>query len=314
MSSGPGRVVFMLVGIAILAVVLYYLYKWLTGSEEAMDMIIYSNQGNGLVATTDTTFETKNIPTIYGGGEYSISTWVYVNNWAANAGKNKMFLTLASGSAAANALYATVVMYMGQRQNKLGIRISHEGSEPTSTLNMQQLQAIAGGAPPYTDNSIDFKKCDIEQVELQKWVNITLVMSGRTADVYIDGKLSRSCVLPGMFKVADPNSSTLLLGNSTSGFGGYIGTTQAANFAYSPDQVYRIYQNGPVDNSFWSQLKRWFDPNEYQFSLKKGGKEIVSADTSGKIKVDSSVNPFASTGTSTTPAAGAAPASGGPAM
>lgn len=300
MSSGPGRVIFMLVGIAILAVVLYYLYKWLTGSEESQDMIIYSNQGDGLVAVKENVFETENIPIIYGGGEYSLSTWIYVNNWAANSGKNKVFLTLASGSATTGKV-TTVVMYLGQRQNKLGIRISHEGSEATATITNEQMQAILSGIPPYTDNSTDFKKCDIEQVDLQKWVNINLVMSGRTADVYIDGKLSRSCVLPGMFKVSDPNSTTLTLG-TLNGFGGYIGTTQAANFAYSPDQVYRIYQNGPVDNSFWAQLKRWFDPSQYTFSLKRNGEEIVSASTEGTMTTN-----LSGTATPAAPAAPAAP-------
>jgi hypothetical protein len=301
----------MLVGIAILAVVLYYLYKWLTGSEESQDMVIYSNQGDGLVAIKENIFEKKYIPTIYGGGEYSISTWIYVNNWAANSGKNKVFLTLLSGSLGAG-MIATVVMYLGQRQNKLGIRISHEGSEATATITGEQLRAITDGVPPYTDVATDFKKCDIEQVDLQKWVNINLVMSGRTADVYIDGKLSRSCVLPGMFKVADPNSTMLMLG-TPSGFGGYIGTTQAANFAYSPDQVYRIYQNGPVDNSFWAQLKRWFDPRQYSFSLKRDGKEIVSADSAtGKVSTslfDTKTSGSTATAAPTAPtAAGMAPA------
>jgi hypothetical protein len=94
--------------------------------------------------------------------------------------------------------------------------------------------------------------CDIESVDIQKWVNITAVLSGSNLDIYIDGKLSRSCVLGGLFKV-DSGSPTLILGGAN-GFGGLIGKTRAANFAYSPDQVYKNYQDGPFNSSMFSNL------------------------------------------------------------
>ena len=79
-SSGPGRIIFMLAGIAILAVVLYYLYKYINGSTEKSDMVVYANSGNGILgnSTNPTKFEKTDIPAIYGGGDYSISTWMEV--------------------------------------------------------------------------------------------------------------------------------------------------------------------------------------------------------------------------------------------
>jgi hypothetical protein len=113
------------------------------------------------------------------------------------------------------------------------------------------------------------KSCDIEQVNLQKWVNVTVVLSGRTVDVYVDGKLSRSCILKGIYKVDGPNQ-TLTIGNVLGGsYSGVIGTTRAANFAYSPDVVYRTYLQGPFDNSVLSMLWNYVNPASYSVSIQK---------------------------------------------
>jgi hypothetical protein len=136
---------------------------------------------------------------------------------------------------------------------------------------------IISATSPYSDTSADFRKCDIEQVSLQKWVNITAVMAGRTLDIYIDGKLSRSCVFDGMYKV-DSDTPTVELGGS-SGFGGLIGQTRVANFAYSPDQVYKKYLSGPFDNSLLSVLMSQMDPSQYSVNIQKNGQTVASGTT-----------------------------------
>jgi hypothetical protein len=167
----------------------------------------------------------------------------------------------------------TMVMYLGQYTNKLGVRVSVES--PNDTLGdltySKDYKAIVDGTSPYTDSSPDFKKCDIEQVDLQKWVNITAVLSGRTLDIFIDGKLSRSCLLDGLFKVQG-ETPTLKLGGPN-GFGGIIGMTRAANFAYSPDRVYSYYQEGPFAGFSFSSL----DPGQYSFDVKRKGSVIFSS-------------------------------------
>jgi hypothetical protein len=166
-------------------------------------------------------------------------------------------------------------MYLGQNVSKLAIRVSTDNLK-LDAAKLNDIRPSTGssyGATPYTD--VDSKKCDIESIDLQRWVCITAVLDGRTLDVYIDGKLSRSCVLDGMFKVSG-DSAKLLLGGPT-GFGGLIGQTQVANYAYSPDQVYRIYQNGPVDSSLWTKLVSYFDPGQFSLSLKRNGADVISA-------------------------------------
>ena len=258
-SQGPGNIVFMAVLFIIFAVSIYYLYKWLNGANNDMkDLAVYTTSTGLIAMSSTTTTVSDSMPQLYGGGEFSISTWIYITNWGINKGANKVFLTLSGGSGS----FSTIVMYLGQNINKLGVRVSYDTSNAigtANTLDTTQMGLIKNSVTPYTDVASDFKKCDIESVDLQRWVNVTAVLSGRTLDVYMDGKLSRSCVLDGIYKV-DGDKTTLVLGGPN-GFGGFIGQTRAANFAYSPDQVYRKYLNGPFDGSIWTWIKRYFNPS-----------------------------------------------------
>jgi hypothetical protein len=277
-SSGPGKIVFQIAIFVILAVGLYYLWKFLQGSSGSLiDNIVYSSPNSGLpgMSTTASVYDQKVVPPIYQGGQYSVSTWIYITNWGVNGGYNKPFLTLNGGGNS----FTTMVMYLGQNVNKLGIRVSTDAVK-IDTAAMTNIRPTTGngyGVSPYTDTAGDFKMCDIESVDIQRWVNINAVLDGRTLDVYIDGKLSRSCVLSGMFNV-DGSAPTLSLGGPY-GFGGLIGKTQTANFAYSPDQVYKIYQNGPLDNSLLSQVKGYFNPGQYSFNISRNGQSLASGAT-----------------------------------
>lgn len=241
-------------------VAVVYLWRFFANTGELSDRPIYANTGSGLLAnsTKPLILNNDDIPQLFAGGDYSISTWIYVTNWSINSGKNKVFLMVSGGGGTSQ----TMIMYLGQNVNKLGIRTS----TTSLPLDSTQFNSIVSGTTPYTDVAADFKMCDIETIDLQKWINITTVLSGRTLDVYIDGKLSRSCVLNGTF-TSDGDKTTITLGGTTpaansrpgtitlpNGFGGYIGNTRAANYAYSPDQVYTNYLKGPTNDSIWSQL------------------------------------------------------------
>jgi hypothetical protein len=283
-----GGIVFKVAIFALIGLALYYFYKWLNGSDELTDVVLYTSALNGLPAnqTNKTEFTPTNsdIPMLFAGGEYSISTWIYINNWTENRGHNKPFLTLGGGGS-----YITTILYLGQHVPKLGIRTSTStdsnfiSSTTLSSVSLTPSQLLlirptaTSATTPYSDASTDFKLCDVESVDLQRWVNITVVLSGRTQDVYIDGKMSRSCVLPNIYQVAG-DVPTIKLGGAHS-FGGFIGTTKAANFAYSPDQVYKNYLNGPLDTSIWTKIKSYFDPSQYSFTIQKNGSNIVSAST-----------------------------------
>ena len=281
MDSGAGGMAFKVAVFALLGLALYYFYKWLNGSGELTDIIVYTDPKSGLPGKSlkPVTFSPDNsdIPALYEGGEYSVSTWIYITNWEVNKNYNKPFLTLSGGGGSGG--FKTIVMYLGQNVPKLGVRVSTTGTSLT-TEELNKIRPMDGnnyGVSPYTDAGGDFKKCDVEEIDLQRWVNINAVLNGRTLDLYIDGKMTRSCVLDSMFKV-DGDTPEIVVGGPY-GFGGIIGQTQAANFAYSPDQVYKIYQNGPIDASVWSKIKSYIDPGQYSFAVARNGKGVASGST-----------------------------------
>jgi hypothetical protein len=85
--------------------------------------------------------------------------------------------------------------------------------------------------------------CDLPEIDLQRWTMITVVISGRTIDVYMDGKLSRSCTTSSYYKV-DPTGVTLSIAER-GGFDGYIGNTSMGAYSMNPDEIYRAYLSGP---------------------------------------------------------------------
>lgn len=262
-----GKGVFMFFVVILIALALYYLYRWLMGGSDLQSVIIFNPKKLGLPAnsTNVKTFNDVSLPPLYAGGEFSLSTWIYINDWNINKGKNKPFLTLSGGSDRGG--YHTLVMYLGQHVNKLSVRVSSSsvgtGDDAGIQMNSAEMEQLVvnGAGGKYSDASEGFKRCDIEEVDLQRWVCINVVISGRTTDVYIDGKLSRSCVLNSMYGVSG-DQTTVKLGGPD-GFGGYIGQTQIANYAYSPDQVYKMYQNGPTDQSLWTLISGIFSTTSF---------------------------------------------------
>ena len=80
---------------------------------------------------------------------------------------------------------------------------------------------------------------------MQRWLNFTCVVSGRVVDIYYDGKLNRSCVLPG--SVVGSAGATKQMANVSvaGGFNGYLNGVFFAGKALTPDRIYGLYQSGP---------------------------------------------------------------------
>lgn len=266
-SQGPGRVIFLILIAFLFVMSMYQLYKWLGGGSDQKDYILYNSPDGGLPGknTTHKVYTSPNVPGIYEGGEVSVSTWVYVTDWGTNQGKNKVILTLSGGSTTAS--YNTLVIYLGTNTNKLGVRVSYDADSKITTGATSKMTDLQNGTGIYSDTSSNTNNGDIDNIALQKWVNITVVLAGRTLDVYIDGKLSRSTVLSQMYKV-DSDKPTVKIGGPD-GFGGIIGKTRIANFAYAPDQVYKNYYSGPFDNSLLGMLWAYINPGQYSVEIKK---------------------------------------------
>jgi hypothetical protein len=83
--------------------------------------------------------------------------------------------------------------------------------------------------------------CLIENIPIQKWVNVIISLYGSTLDTYLDGKLVRTCVLPGVPKI--DNSADILV-SPYGGFSGWTTTFKFWAYASNPQEAYNIYKDG----------------------------------------------------------------------
>lgn len=228
---------------------IYYLYQFLFGPSTANEYVLLSEEKAADVEPSKPiVIAAEKLPLIYEGGEFTVSTWFYISNWNHRANRNKAIFRLGGSS------FDTLRIYLGGRKPKLHVRIqtSETGAtSPTTTpgdpgmdLRVATLAQVFDQLQ--TDSSLldsPSPMCDLPEVDLQRWVNLVVSVNGRTTDVYLDGKLVRSCVLPSFYKVDASGYSAHLFPNG--GFGGYMAGTRMYDAALNPDTIYRNYIAGP---------------------------------------------------------------------
>jgi hypothetical protein len=228
-------------------ILLYFLYQYLFGpkTQNAFALIPVMQDANidsakPIVITSD------KLPTLFEGGEFTVSTWIYINNWSYRQGFAKPIISVGGRN------FDTFRIYLGGRKPKLNIRFHTKDNSVTSNgVGQGNTDSLDAATQNATFNVVENDSnllgsnqiCDLPEVDLQRWVNLTVAVNGKTVDVYLDGKLSRSCVLPSYYKVdAGGYSATLL---NYGGFGGQITTTNMYDGALNPDTVYKNYMAGP---------------------------------------------------------------------
>jgi len=246
--------------IAILGlIVIYYLYTYLFSSSKTSINLIASKQD--ATSYRPAAIMTGNLPPLYMGGEFAVSTWINVNNWGFAKGRNASILRIGNP-----ATYDTLRIYLGGAAAQLMIRLdTHQtetsldylsNADPTkvndASVVFSQNKTLMGTTPLSPSSNA----CDVVHIDLQRWIHLAVSVNGMTCDVYINGKLVRSCLLDNYYNV-DPKYQLSLLDNE--GFGGSISTTQIYGQALSPDMVYQSYMAGPdtIDN-FWDYLTSFF--------------------------------------------------------
>jgi hypothetical protein len=227
---------------------LYYLYQYLFGPQTGTSYVLLTGKQTATIDPAKPIIVTSNqLPSLFEGGEFTVSTWIYINNWSYRAGFNKAILSVGGPH------FDTFRIYLGGSKPKLNIRFHtmETGTVPTTNAAQTAAQSLAVDSLSSTFSVLQTDSglldgpqlCDLPEVELQRWVNLTVAVNGKTVDVYLDGKLSRSCVLPSYYKVDAGGYSAKLL--AYGGFGGQISTTTMYDGAQNPEIVYKNYMAGP---------------------------------------------------------------------
>ena len=178
--------------------------------------------------------------------DYTFSIWVYVDNWNYRIGEKKIiFGRLTSG---ANP-YAPEVAF-DPTLNNVVVSLATYTPTPSGGGTTGPSTPVMGGAgstlQPTTGHT-----CTLDNVPLQTWANIIMTVNSRTLDLYLDGKLVRTCVLPGVPKTSSGADVFL---TPDGGFYGYTSNFQYLPQSINPREAYAIYKEGPGAGSYFSNL------------------------------------------------------------
>lgn len=331
-NSSSGSATMFIQGLIVVAglIGLYYLYQYLFSSTGPSSTTLLASKTNALT-TTPIKISSANLPPLYEGGEFSISMWVYVQNWNYRSGFNKHILSIGGSS------FDTIRIYLAANKAKLHVRLhTKEGTSSVSGFQSGPMMASPGslgssgsdpglgsalgtmaslapssgsgsGSSPSpgsgsgsglsvlsssssqqpTDNLDNASRdklfttlqtdsglldgdstalCDLPEIDIQKWVQLAVAVNGKTVDIYMDGKLARSCVLPSFYKVDHGGYQADLL--DYGGFGGYVSSIQMYNYALAPNAVYNMYMSGPSPITNLGQyLASFFQPSPASQSM-----------------------------------------------
>lgn len=230
-SSSYGKVIFFVVLLLFIALLIYIIYIAVSASNKN------SSESPIIVATVIDAYVARKpikLPEVTVGMNHSFSTWIYVKNWDYKFGQYKNILWKGNPESDSPEKIHSPSMWLYPLNNSLKV--------VTSTSDV-------GGV----------ESCDIQNIPLMTWVHIVYVLNNRTVDIYINGKLERSCALRGIPRIGmDPvyittvsnsSSTNTLVNKQQAGFYGKIGKTQYFIKALLPNQVANLYQQGPLGTS-----------------------------------------------------------------
>jgi len=176
--------------------------------------------------------------TVANSSNFTYSIWFYINDWNYKYSDAKILygrvgsvtdnqnITIDSIS---NSLPCPAAV-LGAIENNLSILLTcFPGTTPASSEDT----TASDGSVVHT--------CNISNVPIQKWVNLLVSVYGRTLDVYLDGKLVKTCVLPGVAKI---NSNADVYVTPAGGFSGWTAKFQYYPNSTDPQTAWNIYQKG----------------------------------------------------------------------
>jgi hypothetical protein len=230
------QILLIIIALTILA---YYIHGWMFGKSLQLTKLED--------ATRQQTIRARSLPNDNTTSNYTYSTWFYVDDWNYRFGEAKILL----GRLDENNQPSPSIVFTPM-ENNINISVSCYPS----------VKSEANAQP-------NIHNCKVQNFPLQKWVNLLISLYGRTLDVYLDGKLVRTCVLPGVSKT-DPRANIFVTPNG--GFSGFTSNFEYWAHATNPQQAYNIYKAGYGGSMFGNLFNKY----RIKIAFVENNKEINS--------------------------------------
>jgi len=113
----------------------------------------------------------------------------------------------------------------------------------------------------------------VNNVPIQRWVHTVLCVYDRTAEIYIDGKLVRTSVMPNVIGSISTNGDVYLspaepgASSSQVGFSGYTSNLKYYPNPITPQDVWNLYRNGPGTSMLSGGSGGWGSGSSSDYSI-----------------------------------------------
>lgn len=211
----------------LLAVVAYNYFRRRTGQSEISLWPSSTSSGDKTPAPVDGTkkftIPAAEVP-VGGGLDSGMQFWMFIKDWDHKFGQQKEVIKRVQGTD------ASPFVTLHPTDNTLQVRVSIYPNSPS-----------AGAASVPTSSSTgDSFTCSVENVPLQTWFSVSITIFQRNLEIYINGRLVKSCVLPGIPK---PVSGDVIIGDND-GFSGSICNFNSYGSMLSPGDAQAFFAAG----------------------------------------------------------------------
>lgn len=226
-----------IVVIVIIIVLVYFLLRYMFSDP-------YTLQGiqNG---KTTATIEATSLATTGSAADntnFAYSVWFYINDWNYRYGDVKTIFTRTDST---------------NKHPCPAVQLDAIENNMTVTL-----ACFPGTGESSVNTSVDHT-CTVGNIPIQRWVNLIVSVYGRSMDIYIDGKLVKTCLLPGVAKINSANNIYVTPGG---GFDGWTSKFQYFPVPLNPQESWNIYTVG-----YSSPYANIFSAYQVQVSLLENG-------------------------------------------
>ena len=233
-GGGWGAAIFSVVGGVLLLYLGYlffnYIQKW-NGQPGLANPFSTGTAGSGdktpapVDGKTKTVIPSGDAPAT-GGSDWGMQYWMYISDWNYKFGAEKDIVKRVDPT---NASTTAPRIFLSAADNTLNVRVS---VFPTD--------GSAGSASPTASSNGDSFVCSVENVPLQSWFAVSVTCFQRNMDVYINGRLVKSCVLPGVPK---PAVGDIIIADN-GGFSGSICNLNWYNAMLAPEDAKAFHAKG----------------------------------------------------------------------
>ena len=172
-----------------------------------------------------------------GSTNYTYSFWIYINDYNKFYGEKKMILERSKTENNKTTYFPRI--YLGENQNDIHIEISKQ---------------LKSGMP------VNNHEIVINSIPLQKWNHIIMTKSGNTIDIYIDGKLVKTSIMPTVAQkpeADEPITLTKANESNNKGFAGYLSKVNYYSTSMNTREAYQLYKEGYGGGFFGSFFNRF---------------------------------------------------------